>query len=135
MALHYGVAVMPARPYKPRDKAKVENAVLPAERWVIAALRQRKFFWLAGLNEGIDELVEKLNHQPFRKREGSRASLFAELDCPALQPLPGERYAMRSRLFCIPRKEAAAALPGKMIESRIRLPGAGRRRPPVPSPA
>jgi len=94
MALHYGVAVMPARPRKPRDKAKVENAVLVAERWIIAALRHRKFFCLPELNEAIAELREKLNHRPFRKREGSRASLFAELDRPALQPLPAERYVL-----------------------------------------
>jgi len=46
------------------------------------------------LNEAIAELREKLNHRPFRKREGSRASLFAELDRPALQPLPAERYVL-----------------------------------------
>lgn len=94
MALHYGVAVMPARPYKPRDKAKVENAVLLAERWIVAALRHRRFTSLAELNEAIAELLEKLNQRPFRKREGSRASLFAELDRPALQTLPAERYVL-----------------------------------------
>jgi transposase len=94
MALHYGVAVMPARPRKPRDKAKVENAVLLAERWIIAALRHRKFHALADLNEAISELLEKLNRRPFRKREGSRASLFAELDRPALRALPAERYVL-----------------------------------------
>jgi transposase len=92
--MHYGVAVMPARPRKPRDKAKVENAVLIAERWIVAALRHRKFHALGELNEAISELLEKLNHRPFRKREGSRASLFAELDRPALQPLPAERYIL-----------------------------------------
>jgi transposase len=94
MALHYGVAVMPARPYKPGDKAKVENAVLLAERWIIAALRHRRFQTLPELNEAIAELLEKLNQRPFRKREGSRASLFAELDRPALQPLPAQRYEL-----------------------------------------
>src|SRR4051812_20919954 len=94
MALHYGVAVMPARPRKPRDKAKVENAVLLAERWIIAALRHRKFHKLVDLNEAISELLEKLNQRPFRKREGSRARLFDELDRPALQPLPAERYIL-----------------------------------------
>jgi transposase len=72
----------------------VENAVLVAERWIIAALRHRKFFSLAELNEAIAGLLERLNHRPFRKREGSRASLYAELDRPALQPLPAERYVM-----------------------------------------
>jgi transposase len=92
MALHYGVGVLPARPYKARDKAKVENAVLVAERWIIAALRHHKFFSLAELNEAIAALLERLNQRRFRKREGSRASLFAEVDRPALQPLPAERY-------------------------------------------
>jgi transposase len=94
MALHYGVAVMPARPYKPRDKAKVENAVLLAERWIVAALRHRRFSSLAEVNEAVAELLEKLNRRPFRKRQGSRESLFAELDRSALQPLPNERYVL-----------------------------------------
>ena len=59
MAQHYGVAVMPARPYKPRDKAKVENAVLLAERWILAALRHHKFFSLAELNEAIGPAAGK----------------------------------------------------------------------------
>jgi transposase len=94
MATHYAVAVMPARPRKPRDKAKVENAVLLAERWIVAALRHHKFYSLAEANEAIADLLEKLNHRPFRKREGSRASLFSELDQPALQPLPSEHYVL-----------------------------------------
>jgi transposase len=94
MSQHYGTAIMPARPRKPRDKAKVENGVLVAERWILAALRHRKFFSLAELNEAIATLLERLNHRPFRKREGTRASLFAEVDRPALQPLPAERYVM-----------------------------------------
>jgi len=92
LAAHYGFAVLPARPYKPRDKAKVEAGVLLAERWIIAALRQRQFFALAELNQAIGELLGRLNQRPFRKREGSRASLFESLDKPALQPLPVERF-------------------------------------------
>ena len=68
--------------------------VLLAERWIIAALRHRKFHALVELNEAISELLEKLNQRPFRKREGSRASLFAELDRPVLQSLPAERYIL-----------------------------------------
>jgi transposase len=94
MSQHYGTAIMPARPRKPRDKAKVENGVLVAERWILAAVRHRKFFSLVELNEAIATLLERLNHRPFRKREGTRASLFAELDRPALQPLPAEGYVM-----------------------------------------
>jgi transposase len=94
LAKHYHVAIMPARPYKARDKAKVEVAVLLAERWLIAVLRHEKFFSLADLNQALAPLLERLNQRPFRKREGCRASLYATLDRPALQPLPVERYLM-----------------------------------------
>lgn len=92
MAQHYGVAVVPARPRKPRDKAKVEAGVLVVERWILAALRKRTFFSLGALNEAIAELLVRLNERPFRKREGSRSSLFKTVDKPALRPLPAERY-------------------------------------------
>jgi transposase len=92
MALHYGVGVVPARPYKPRDKAKVENGVLVVERWIIAALRNHRFFAIEDLNQAIRELLTKLNQRPFRKREGTRTSLFESLDKPALSPLPAERF-------------------------------------------
>lgn len=94
MAEHYRIAVLPARPRKPRDKAKVENAVGIVERWILATLRHQKFFSLAELNQAIEKLLEALNHRRFRKREGTRASLFAETDRPALQPLPAEPYQM-----------------------------------------
>ncbi len=92
MAAHYGVGVLPARPRKPRDKAKVEAGVQIAERWIIAALRHRKFFSLGELNLAIRELLEKLNQRPFKKREGSRRSLFLETEQAALQPLPAECF-------------------------------------------
>ena len=94
MAQFYNVAIMPARPYKARDKAKVEVAVLLAERWLIAVLRHEKFFSVAELNQALAVLLERLNQRPFRKREGTRASLYALLDRPALQPLPAERYVL-----------------------------------------
>jgi transposase len=94
LAQHYGVAIMPARPYKARDKAKVEAAVLLAERWLIAVLRHEKFFSLADLNQALAQLLERLNQRPFRKQEGTRASRYATLDRPALQPLPVEPYVM-----------------------------------------
>jgi len=92
LAAHYGCAVIPARPYKPRDKAKVETGVLVAERWILAALRNRTFFSLAEANRAIAERVAWLNDRPFKKLEGSRSSLFAELDGPALRPLPAVPY-------------------------------------------
>jgi len=92
MAHHYGVAVVPARPRKARDKAKVEAGVLLVERWILAALRKRKFFSLGEANEAIAELLTRLNERSFRKRDGSRRSLYETLDRPALKPLPAERY-------------------------------------------
>ena len=76
MAMHYGVGVVPARPYKPRDKAEVESGVLLVERWIIAALRNRKFFSIEELNHAIRELRDRINQRPFRNREGSRAGLY-----------------------------------------------------------
>jgi len=96
MAAHYGVAIIPARPYKPRDKAKVEAGVQLVERWIIAALRKQRFTSLAALNETIGELVEALNAKPFKKLEGSRSSLFHQIDQPALRPLPRDPYEFAS---------------------------------------
>ena len=89
---HYGVAIIPARPYRPRDKAKAEVGVQVVQRWIVASLRKRKFFSLEEANQAITELLTKLNQRPFRKREGSRASLFAQLDKPALKPLPAAGF-------------------------------------------
>jgi transposase len=91
-AVHYGMGVVPARPYKPRDKAKAENGVQVVERWIVAALRNRRFFSLQELNPAIRELLVRLNERPFRKRDGSRASLFHRLEKPALAGLPAERF-------------------------------------------
>jgi transposase len=89
---HYGVAIIPARPYRARDKAKAEVGVQVVQRWIVAALRKHKFFSLDEANRAIAELLVRLNQRPFRKREGSRATLFAQLDRPALKPLPATRY-------------------------------------------
>jgi transposase len=92
LANHYNVAVIPARVRKPKDKAKVEAGVQLVQRWILAALRHRTFFSLDELNESITELLTRLNAKPFRKVSGSRESLFAELDKPALAPLPLIHY-------------------------------------------
>ena len=92
MAAHYNTAIMPARVAKPRDKAKVESGVLGVERRILAALRNRIFFSLAELNDAISLLLAQYNARPFQKCEGSRHSLFVELDQPALSPLPSTRY-------------------------------------------
>ena len=92
MAVHYGVAVVPARVRRPQDKAKAESGVQVAERWILARLRNRTFFSLAGLNEAISELLIKLNTRPFQKLDGCRRSMFEAVDAAALKPLPAGRY-------------------------------------------
>lgn len=91
-ALHCGFGIVPARPHKPRDKVKVENAVQVAQRWIVAALRNRKFFSLEELNVVIRELLNKLNHRPFRKKDGTRKTVWEAIDKPALKPLPMEPF-------------------------------------------
>jgi len=92
MASHYGTAVIPARPYKPRDKAKVEVAVQVVQRWILARLRNRRFFSLAELNQAIRELVEQLNDRPMRGWGTTRRALYEQLDRPELRQLPPTPY-------------------------------------------
>lgn len=92
LASHYGVAVIPARVRRPRDKAKVEVAVLVAERWIIAALRNQTFFSLDEVNRAVRPLLEKLNSKPMRRLKKSRRQMFEELDKPALKSLPQRPY-------------------------------------------
>ena len=92
LAAHYGTTVLPARPGRPRDKAKVEAAVQNVERRIMAPLRNHTFFSLGELRDAIAPLLAALNERPFRKTEGSRRSWFEDLDRPALKPLPAERY-------------------------------------------
>jgi len=92
MAIHYNTAIVPTRVAKPRDKAKAESAVLLVERWILAALRDRKFFSLDQLNEAIALLLKKLNNRNFQKLPGSRRSMFETLDKPALKALPFQPY-------------------------------------------
>jgi len=91
-AEHHGIAVVPARVRKPRDKAKVEVGVQVVERWVLARLRHRTFFSLADLNHALRELLDDLNRRPMRGWEKSRRELFEMLDRPALRPLPERPY-------------------------------------------
>ena len=92
MASHFGTVIVPARPRKPRDKAKVEVGVQVVERWVLARLRNRRFFSLAELNQAIRELLDDLNRRITRHLGASRRQLFEELDRPALKPLPRQAY-------------------------------------------
>ena len=92
MAQHYGVAIVPTRSAKPRDKAKAEVGVQIVERWILARLRHRQFFSLAELNAAIAELLEVLNNRAFKKLPGCRKSMFESLDRPAMRPLPAVPY-------------------------------------------
>ncbi len=92
LARHYNTAILPARPYKPKDKAKVEVGVQVVERWILARLRHHTFFSLAELNQAIRTLLVELNERPFQRLPGSRKSAFESLDKPALKPLPHTPY-------------------------------------------
>jgi transposase len=93
-ARHYDTCILPARPARPRDKAKVEVGVLIAQRWIIAALRNRTFHSLKEINEAVAELVEKLNHRKMRKFDCSRHELYLQVDKPNLKPLPEQPYEL-----------------------------------------
>lgn len=95
LAAHYGTAVLPARPYHPKDKAKAEVGVQVVERWILAKLRHQKFFSLVELNSAIAKLLEALNDKPFKKIPGTRRSAYELLDKPALKALPSIKYVYR----------------------------------------
>ena len=92
LAEHYGCAVLPARPYHPRDKAKVEAGVLIAQRWILAVLRQRTFYSLAEINTAIQQCLERLNQRVLRHAKKSRRELFETLDRPSALSLPQKEY-------------------------------------------
>jgi transposase len=93
MAAHYDMAVLPTRSRRPRDKAKVESAVLIVERWLLGRLRKRVFYSLAELNQAIGEMLHQLNEmRPIRRLGVTRRQLLEELDRPQLKPLPSEPY-------------------------------------------
>jgi transposase len=92
LAAHYGTAIMPARPYKPKDKSKAEVGVQIIERWILAKLRHQTFFSLAELNQCIDALLVGVNNKPFKQLKGTRQQWFESLDKPALSPLPKQAY-------------------------------------------
>ena len=91
---HYGCTALPARPGHPRDKPKVEGSVLLVQRWILARLRNRRFFSLGELNAAIALLLVDLNQRPFKKLPGCRRSAFEALDAPVLRPLPATRYVI-----------------------------------------
>src|SRR6185295_5588003 len=89
---HYGTTILPARPRSPRDKAKVEVAVLVAQRWILARMRNETFHSLGALNARIAALCAELNRRMMRHYKASRLELFERLDKPALRALPNEPF-------------------------------------------
>jgi len=92
LARHYQTAILPARPYKPKDKAKAEGGVLLVQRWIVARLRNRVFFSLEEMNAAIREELTRLNARVSRHLGASRQQVFKQLDQPALIPLPPTRH-------------------------------------------
>jgi len=92
LASHFGMTVIPARPYRPRDKPRVELTVLLVCRWILACLRHQRFFSLEELNAAIRPLLTNLNERTFQKLPGSRRSVFEEVDRPAMRALPTTAY-------------------------------------------
>jgi transposase len=101
MAAHYDTAILPARPRRPRDKAKVEQAVLIVERWLLGRLRHRTFYSLAEVNAAIADLMTHLNEErPIRRLGMTRRQLLEQIDRPALKPLPTEPYEFSEWRTC-----------------------------------
>lgn len=92
LSQHYNFVIIPARPWHPKDKAKVETGVLFAQRWILACLRNRKFYSLAELNTAIKELLEKANNRQMQKLKKTRKEMFLEIDKPKASPLIEHRY-------------------------------------------
>ncbi len=134
---------MPARPAKPRDKAKVEVGVQVVERWILARLRNRRFFSLAELNQAIREELTKLNAKASKHLGASRRQLFEDLDRPALKPLPEQahQYAewkkcktgldyhveVAKHYYSVPHKFARQKLWARITERTVEVFHKGRR--------
>ena len=129
-ARHYGASFLPARPYHPQDKGKVESAVQVVERWILMRLRHQRFATVDDVNEAIAPLLEQLNAKAFQKLPGSRASAFAQLDAPALQPLPLQTWELavyktvrvhidRHIEFEGHRYSVPQSLVGQVLEARV----------------
>ena len=95
LAHHYNMAVEPARPYKPKDKAKVELGVKGIQRWILARLRHQTFFSVDELNDSLSSLLDLYNNKIIKRFNKSRTQMFLELDKPFLQPLPQQKYMYR----------------------------------------
>ena len=137
MAAHYDTAVLPARPRRPRDKAKVEAAVRIVERWLLGRLRRRRFASLADVDAAIAELLVQLNDRRVLRHIGrTRRQLFEEIDAPRLKPLPAEPYVLAEwrvrkvgldyhvdvdgHFYSVPYRHARASVEVRLLELATR---------------
>ena len=143
MAAHYQTAVLPARPRKPKDKAKVEVAVQLVERWILARLRHQTFFALAELNQAIATLLPDLNDRHFQGQSVSRRDLYEQLDAPALKPLPAQPYeyaewcqakpgidyhiSVQKRFYSVPHALVGQTLDVRLTAETVEVLHKGRR--------
>jgi len=100
LAQHYNMAIEPTRPKKPKDKPKAEQGVQGVQRWILAKLRNRKFFSVDELNDAFSELLDIYNNKIVKRFKKSRTQMFEELDKPNLQPLPQQKYIYRDFKIC-----------------------------------
>lgn len=143
LATHYQTAILPARPYKPKDKAKAEAAVLLVERWILARLRHQTFFSLSELNAAVAELLPPLNQRPFQGRTESRQSLYESIDRPALKSLPEVPYTyaewskarpgidyhieVDKRLYSVPHALVGVVLDVRVTDTAVEVMHKGQR--------
>jgi len=143
MAEYYGAVVIPARPRKPRDKAKVEKGVQVVEGWILAAIRNITFFGLHQLNGAIREKLDVLNNKPFQKMDGTRRSVYEQIDRLALKPLPEMRYvfaewkkatvnidyhiAVDHNLYSVPHSLIGRELDVRLTAKTVEVSGRGHR--------
>ena len=142
-ARHYSTSVLPARPRHPQDKAKAESAVQVVERWILMRLRHQKFETVAEVNVAIAPLLEKLNNKPFQKLPGCRASVFAQIDAPALRPLPMQTWelatyktvkvhidshiALEGHYYSVPNALVGLHLQARVTQNTVELLHRGQR--------
>jgi transposase len=126
LANHYGIAVLPARPYRPRDKPSTENSVKFVETWVIAYIRDRRFFSLAELNAAIRKRIDEINAQPFQGLDYSRNDVFKAEELPLLRPLPDTAFERsewrRSKVgvdYCIQVERQRYSVPYRLIGQHV----------------
>ena len=137
LSRHYGTAILPARPYRPQDKANVEVGVQIVQRWFLARLRDNKFATFAAVDDAVGDLLADLNTRPFKRLPGSRESAYQQLDRPTLKALPLGRHefvryhearvnidyhiAIDEHFYSVPQ-----ALVHQKVEARVTPPAASR---------